>query len=100
MIRKKAFTLVELLTVLAIAALLFLIMCNGLAGGCTDPVGASRVLENSGYTDIHITGYRYWIKGHDDHYSTGFEATAPNGAHVTGAVTSGIFGKGNTIRLD
>ena len=66
---------------------------------CTDPKGAQRVLQNAGYKDIQITGFRFLLKDEKDWYSTGFEATGPNGNKVTGAVTAGLF-KGNTIRFD
>lgn len=67
--------------------------------GFTDPVGAKRTLENQGYTNVKITGYRPFAASESDAYSTGFEANSPNGTSVTGAVTKGIF-KGNTVRLD
>lgn len=66
---------------------------------CTDKSGAIKTLENQGYTDIQITGYRWFMSGRDDVYSTGFKARSPNGKDVSGAVTSGIF-KGSTIRFD
>lgn len=67
--------------------------------GCTSPDDTVRVLEQQGYTNIKITGWRPMMAGKDDTFSTGFEATSPSGAHVTGAVTGGWM-KGNTIRLD
>lgn len=66
--------------------------------GCTDPDGATRVLQQNGYTQIEITGYKPWMGG-DDTISTGFRARSPNGTFVTGAVTSD-WGKGSTIRFD
>jgi hypothetical protein len=80
------------------ALLLTTIFCFGLSS-CTDQAGATRTLLNSGYTNIKITGYRFFMKGKDDVYCTGFEADSPNGNRVTGAVTRGWF-KGNTVRLD
>ena len=65
----------------------------------TDPEGATRVLEASGYKDINITGYK-WFNGSDEFYNTAFVATAPNGAKITGCVTKGFWFKGSTIRLD
>ena len=67
--------------------------------GCTDTVGATRVLRQQGYTDIEITGWRPLMAGKDDVYSTGFRARSVSGETVTGAVTGGLF-KGHTIRLD
>lgn len=74
-------------------------LCLLTLAACTDDDTAIRVLQQSGYTQIKITGYRPFMKGEDDTYSTGFEAISPTGAQVSGAVTGGPF-KGNTIRLD
>jgi hypothetical protein len=67
--------------------------------GCTRADDSRRVLEQSGYSQVEITGWRPFAAGHDDTFSTGFRAKAPNGQTVTGAVTSGFL-KGSTIRLD
>lgn len=64
--------------------LLLLALCLLALAACTDDDNATRVLQQSGYTQIKITG---------------FEAVSPAGAQVSGAVTGGPF-KGNTIRLD
>ena len=66
--------------------------------GCTDPSGASKVLRNNGYTNIHIGGYSWFTCGRDDAYSTEFEAVSPSGNKVNGAVCSGLM-KGSTIRF-
>ena len=81
-------------------AILIIILAGGLAGGCKDAAGTQRVLEQNGYTNIVITGWRPFMKSEKDWYSTGFKATSPNGSNVTGAVTSGLVFKGNTIRFD
>lgn len=65
----------------------------------TRPDEAARILRQSGYKNIQITGWRPFISSDEDVFSTGFEATSPNGERVTGAVTSGVL-KGGTIRLD
>ncbi len=67
---------------------------------CTQPERATRLLEQQGYTEIRITGWRPFMAGKDDEFSTGFEATAPNGERVTGAVTGGLLFKGATVRFD
>ncbi len=66
---------------------------------CTDEQGATRVLQQNGYKDVHITGFRPFMKSESDFYSTGFDAISPSGDRVTGAVTGGLL-KGKTIRLD
>lgn len=60
---------------------------------------AVRVLQAEGYTNIELTGYRWFTCGEDDTFSNGFKATGKNGTTITGCVCSGFF-KGNTIRLD
>lgn len=67
--------------------------------GCTDPDGARRVLQSSGFSDIEIGGYGWFSCGNDDHFATTFRATGPSGAPVTGAVCRGVF-KNSTIRID
>lgn len=79
---------------LAIVSIALLVL-----SGCTDSKGATKTLKQHGYTEIEITGWRPFMKGEDDFYSTGFEARSMAGHKVTGAVTSGLF-KGSTIRLD
>ena len=70
-----------------------------LCGGGTDPEGATRVLKASGYSNIEMTGYRWFAGSKEDSFNTGFSATTPTGERVTGCVTSGPF-KGHTIRID
>ena len=64
-----------------------------------DPEGATKVLKSNGFTDIKITGYK-WFNGTPDFYNTGFEASGPNGLKMSGNVSRGIFFKGSTIRFD
>ena len=67
---------------------------------CTNTKNAKRVLEISGYTNIEMTGYRFFgCSGDDEDFHDGFKAKAPNGEIVTGVVCSGVY-KGSTIRLD
>ena len=67
--------------------------------GCTDPVTAERVLSEQGYTDIQITGYRFFGCSEDDFYVTGFNATSPVGKRVEGCVCQGFLFKNATIRF-
>jgi hypothetical protein len=64
------------------------------------PEEATRILSSQGYTEIEITGWRPLMGSDSDTYSTGFKAKSPSGQIVTGAVTSGVFFKGHTVRLD
>lgn len=88
---KSAFNL--LLVIVAVCLFVFLIP------SCSDEEKTMEVLENQGYTEIVITGWRPFAKSEKDWWSTGFEATAPNGKRITGAVSGGVF-KGATIRFD
>lgn len=69
--------------------------------GCnkTHEKSAIETLQNNGYTDITITGWRPFMKSDSDLFSTGFVAISPNGNTVSGAVCGGLL-KGNTIRFD
>lgn len=77
---------------------LILISCL-LLTGCTNPNDvAINVLEALDYSNIKITGYRWFACSNDDFYSTGFTATTSSGKKVTGTVCSGIFFKNSTVR--
>lgn len=89
----RSFGIIIVLVVL-LASLIWLF-----PSGCTQPDEARRVLSAQGYTEIQITGYRAFMGGQDDVFSTGFVAKSPTGAQVSGAVTSGAF-KGFVIRFD
>lgn len=81
----------------SLIAIILIVMCIPYA--CTQPDYTKRVLRQSGYTNVEITGWRPFAKSKDDTFSTGFKATSPSGESVTGVVSCGIF-KGGTIRLD
>ena len=66
---------------------------------CYDESGATKTLNNSGFTNVTIHG-RSWFKcSKNGMFSTKFSATGPTGAKVTGAVCGGWLA-GNVIRLD
>lgn len=77
------------------SALLF----SFLLTSCTDSNKTSRILENEGYTNIEMTGHRFFGCGEHDSFKTGFKAINNNKKQVTGVVCSGYFSGGN-IRLD
>ena len=93
-------SVIEKLTVGTIASAFVVILLFGGSKACTRPNDARRVLEQQGFSNVEITGWRPFMAGKDDAVSTGFEATAPNGERVTGAVTGGFIFKGATIRFD
>ncbi|ANT40444.1 hypothetical protein KMI12_121 [Klebsiella phage KMI12] len=68
--------------------------------GCTDADNATRVLENAGFTEVDITGYKFFSCSEDDFQHTGFKAVGPTGKTVKGTVCSGIFLKNSTIRFE
>lgn len=76
-----------------------LLLCLvAMLSGCTDEPNTRRVLENDGFKNIQITGWRPFTCDEKDSFATGFIAEK-NGRTVTGCVCSGIF-KGHTIRFD
>jgi len=78
---------------------LLLILLLVVVSGCTSESDARRALAGAGYTQVRITGYRFFACARDDDFSTGFEAIGPTGNPVTGVVCSGWL-KGSTIRTD
>lgn len=76
-----------------------LVLALMLAAGCTAPESATTALTGAGYTNIQLTGYRFFGCSEDDLFKTGFTAKGPTGQTVKGVVCGGIF-KGSTIRLD
>jgi hypothetical protein len=78
---------------------LFLCLVVGiLLASCTDPKGSERVLAQQGFSDVKITGYKFFACSEDDIFSTGFIAKSPSGNEVKGCVCRGLF-KGATIRF-
>lgn len=75
-----------------------LIACLVILTACTKPDTTRRVLTSQGYTEIQITGYKFFTCAEEDMFSTGFTAQK-NGFTVSGVVCAGLF-KGQTIRLD
>ena len=67
---------------------------------CTNADSARRVLEENGYSDIQMTGYRFFMCGKEDFYHSGFAAKGPTGRSVSGVVCQGLLFKGSTIRFD
>ena len=79
--------------------LLILSVSIFLLSACTRPEHTVGTLEAAGYTNIKITGYKFFGCSKDDTFHTGFEATGPTGKRVSGVVCSGVM-KGSTIRID
>jgi hypothetical protein len=67
--------------------------------GCTNQNDAVNALQDAGFTDIQITGYKFFACSKDDTYQTGFIAKNPQGRIVKGTVCSGLLFKNSTIRF-
>lgn len=67
--------------------------------GCSASDTATKALEGAGYSEVNITGYKFFGCSEDDTFHTGFIAKGVNGKQVTGVVCSGLL-KGATIRTD
>jgi len=61
------------------------------------PEKAKQALKDNGYTDVELTGYKYFKCGSDP-FNTTFTGKSITGHKVTGAVCGG-FAKGTTIRI-
>lgn len=81
---------------------LLLIIVILMLTGCDGKADAKRVLEEEGYTQVEMTGYRWTGCSEDDFYHEGFKATTVAGRRVSGVVCGGnsLFGKSWTIRRD
>jgi len=86
-----------IVTIITVMIFAFILLFAPVA--CTDEETTRRVLSQQGYTDIRITGFRFFGGGEGDMYKTGFEAISPTGHAVTGVVTNG-WTKGATVRFD
>ena len=69
------------------------------AGCMQSPDSATRVLQDQGYKNIEITGYRFYGCSDDDNFHTGFKAVTPAGVTVTGVACSGWL-SGTHIKID
>lgn len=87
-------TIVNLFIIIAALCLFTLIVPS-----CSDAEKTRQILENQGFKEISITGWRPWAKSEKDWWSTGFEATSLSGNRISGVVSGGIL-KGATIRFD
>jgi len=67
--------------------------------GCSSADSATRALESAGYSQIKITGFKFFGCSEDDSFRTGFTAVGPTGKPVSGVVCSAPL-KGSTIRTD
>lgn len=77
-----------------------LVLCALSLTGCYDPDTATAVLDDSGYTEVHITGFSILSCPEDSVYSTGFTAYSPSGKYVKGAVCSNILATDSTVHIN
>jgi hypothetical protein len=92
-------TISDYLKIAIFFILLAIVVFSGPIFG-VDAEGATRVLTQQGYTEIHITGYRWFVGDRADFYHTGFSAKSPAKIDVTGTITKGLWFKSSTIRFD
>ena len=83
-----------LLAIITIITLTFMTL------SCTNDQSAKELLENEGYKNIQMTGYKFFSCSKDDFFHTGFSAINANGKFVSGTVCEGFLFKGKTIRFD
>jgi len=96
--KKKAFTIIELLVAVAIIVIIIAIVAsifNGGTGNNNEKV--IQLLEQEGYSNIVIEGYEPFAGSDDDFNKIGFTAVNAAGNTVHGVVTGDDF-KGWTIR--
>lgn len=75
-----------------------MLVCSLLLASCTNPKGARKTLDGAGFSNVQITGYKWFACSKDDFYHTGFKAVGPTGKTVEGCVCEGLFIKNSTIR--
>lgn len=85
MSRKKSTSLQQLIMGLVLVGVSLVVSV-----GYSDPVGATKHLEEEGYTDIQITGRQYTGCG-NNLYRTTFIAKNSRGIKVHGLVCKGVF---------
>ena len=66
--------------------------------GCTSKSDAENALKGQGFTNVKVTGYKFFACSKDDFYHTGFTATNLVGNTVEGVACSGFLFKGTTLR--
>jgi hypothetical protein len=82
-----------------ITFVVFVVIIMNILGGCTAPDKSYRLLEQRGYTNIEITGYKFFACGQDDLTHTGFKAKNMAGNTIEGTLCCGIL-KSCTIRFE
>jgi hypothetical protein len=79
-----------------------LLITLAILSGCTssnDFETGAKQLKQQGYTDIEMTGHKFFCCSDDESFSTGFKAKNSEGEIVTGCFCSELF-KGVTIRFE
>jgi len=99
--KKNAFTIIELLVVLAIIAIIGALIAGIVFGGTEGFSSVNekviQLLEQEGYSNIVIEGYVPFAGSEDDFHKVGFTAINSASNTVHGVVTGDDF-KGWTIR--
>ena len=67
---------------------------------CSNSNDAHIALNAMGFTDIKITGYKWFACSDDDWFHTGSVAKNPQAYTVNGVVCSGLLFKNSTVRFE
>lgn len=67
--------------------------------GCVTETKTLKTLDNGGFEEAEITGWKPFSCGQDDWFKTGFKAKNANGKEITGTVCCGLIFKDCTIRF-
>lgn len=92
------YAVLGLLLILSLAGV-FSIGTYAYGNGSDDLARCERTLQSQGYTEIKMTGYRFFGCGRGDWTSQGFTAQSPTGITVEGTVCAGLL-KNVTVRLE
>uniref|UniRef100_A0AAU8KWQ5 Lipoprotein n=1 Tax=Serratia phage Kevin TaxID=3161161 RepID=A0AAU8KWQ5_9CAUD len=83
----------------------FILVALGIAiaaalASCSDEEGATKILEKQGYTNVVTDGHAFFSCPKDYSVTTKFEARAPNGQQVKGAVCRGYLFRNSIVSIE
>ncbi|AFX93568.1 hypothetical protein G646_gp100 [Serratia phage phiMAM1] len=87
-------------SVLKVIMVCMCLIIGAFLASCSDSDGAIKVLEKQGYTNIKTDGHAFFSCPKDYSVTTKFEATAPNGQPVKGAVCRGYLFRNSIVSIE